>query len=575
AGAGRPSARGPPGAAADQRRLPDRVHRPVPRGARGALPPRPGGRCAAVAPGGQGRVRPDLRAARHRHRPHRDRGLLPRGGVRLGRRAGAALVLPGGGQGREHGRVPPRRLPRQAQGLLPGEPRGAPGPGPPPARLRLHRALPVPGADPGRRHRRALDHRLPLLAREGDAAVRRPGAAGGAHPRGPGTPRRDGHRRLPEPHRGRGALPGRRGLRGLRELRREGRPAHRRRVLLRDQPAHRPQQLLRDRGRGERGPPRRRRPRPRPGHHPGRRHGRDPLLDPAGLPGAALPARSRAAHADPAPGAHRAAQPLPVPSGRPVDAGLLRRLRPELRAQVPRRLPPPHRHRLLTPRRTLPMPETPARSLADAPAPGVDLVLLGGDIGIYALARAFHERYRISATVVTRKVAGPVADSSSLRTVELGMDATEDDMLRALEEVGADKASRPGGTRPILLANADFLVALLAAHRERLSAWFHLPLLDDDVLEAVADTATFSTLCAEIDVPTPRTVVLDFAGGAVPDVPELDLGWPLVAKASRSSAYNAVSFPGKRKVFEIADRAQLVALAEELTAAGYRDRFVV
>src|SRR5699024_5374703 len=35
------------------------------------------------------------------------------------------------------------------------------------------------------------------------------------------------------------------------------------------------------------------------------------------------------------------------------------------------------------------------------------------------------------------------------------------------------------------------------------------------------------------------------------------------------------SFPGKRKVFEIADRAQLVALAEELTAAGYRDRFVV
>src|SRR5699024_3130565 len=77
------------------------------------------------------------------------------------------------------------------------------------------------------------------------------------------------------------------------------------------------------------------------------------------------------------------------------------------------------------------------------------------------------------------------------------------------------------------------------------------------------------------DVPTPRTVVLDFAGGTAPDVPELDLGWPLVAKASRSSAYNAVSFPGKRKVFEIADRAQLVDLVEKLTAAGYRDRFVV
>ena len=221
------------------------------------------------------------------------------------------------------------------------------------------------------------------------------------------------------------------------------------------------------------------------------------------------------------------------------------------------------------------MPDTPAHPFPAAPDPEVDLVLLGGDIGIYALARAFHEKYGTIATVVTRKVAGPVADSSILRTVELGMAATEDQMVQALLKVGADKKARPGGTRPILLANADFLVALIAAHRQELGEHYLLPLLDDDVLEAVADKATFSQLCAEIDVATPRTVVLDFAGGTAPEVPELDLGWPVVAKASRSSAYNAVSFPGKRKVFEIADRHQLVDLVQRLTAAGYTDRFVV
>lgn len=221
------------------------------------------------------------------------------------------------------------------------------------------------------------------------------------------------------------------------------------------------------------------------------------------------------------------------------------------------------------------MPDTPAHPFPAASDPEVDLVLLGGDIGIYALARAFHEKYGTISTVVTRKVAGPVADSSILRTVELGMAATEEEMLQALLKVGADKQARPGGTRPFLLANADFLVALIAAHRQELGEHFLLPLLDDDVLEAVADKATFSQLCAEIDVATPRTVVLDFAGGTVPEVPELDLGWPVVAKASRSSAYNAVSFPGKRKVFEIADRRQLVDLVQRLTAAGYTDRFVV
>lgn len=221
------------------------------------------------------------------------------------------------------------------------------------------------------------------------------------------------------------------------------------------------------------------------------------------------------------------------------------------------------------------MPDTPPRPYAALPSSEVDLVLLGGDIGIYALARAFHEKYGTVSTVVTRKVAGPVADSSILRTVELGMSASEDDMVQTLLKVGADKASRPSGTRPVLLANADFLVALIADHREELGQHFHLPLLADEVLHAVADKATFSEMCTEIDVPTPRTVVLDFASGTAPEVPELELGWPLVAKASRSSAYNAVSFPGKRKVFEIEDVHQLKDLITRLTAAGYRDRFVL
>lgn len=219
------------------------------------------------------------------------------------------------------------------------------------------------------------------------------------------------------------------------------------------------------------------------------------------------------------------------------------------------------------------MPDTPPHPFAATPE--VDLVLLGGDIGIYALARAFHERYGTVSTVVTRRVAGPVADSAILTAVELGANASEDDMVEALLKVGRDKAARPGATRPILLANADFLVALIASRREDLGEFYHLPLLSDEVLAAVADKATFSQLCTEIDVPTPRTVVLDFSDGTAPAVPELDLGWPLVAKAARSSAYNAVSFPGKRKVFEIEDRHQLTDLVQRLTTAGYRDRFVL
>ncbi|MGC1208929.1 MAG: hypothetical protein WA880_13320, partial [Ornithinimicrobium sp.] len=55
---------------------------------------------------------------------------------------------------------------------------------------------------------------------------------------------------------------------------------------------------------------------------------------------------------------------------------------------------------------------TPRQPDLNGPAasdPDFDVVLLGTDIGIYALARAFHERYGISSTVISRVVAGPIA----------------------------------------------------------------------------------------------------------------------------------------------------------------------
>lgn len=224
-------------------------------------------------------------------------------------------------------------------------------------------------------------------------------------------------------------------------------------------------------------------------------------------------------------------------------------------------------------------------SSSPAAAP-VDLVLIGGDIGVYALARAFHEQYGTIATVVSRQVAGPIADSRILITREVGRSASEERILQEVLAVGREKAAEREQEahngeatdplhRPILLANADFLVGIIARHREELTPWFHLPVLDDDVLEAVGDKAAFAEICAQAGVPTPRTVVLDFTGGACPEVPELDLGWPAVGKAARSAAYATVAFAGKRKVFELTSREEVKDLVDRLHGAGFRDRFLL
>lgn len=210
--------------------------------------------------------------------------------------------------------------------------------------------------------------------------------------------------------------------------------------------------------------------------------------------------------------------------------------------------------------------------------PTVHLVLLGGDIGVYALARAFHEQYGTVSHVITRQISGPIANSRILRAQELGADASEDDLFRAALELGRTlSASRENSVpKPILLANADWLIGLIIRHRSELEEHYLLPTLTQEVLDAVSDKATFAQICADVDVAVPRTVVIDFSAEGPTDVPDVsELGWPVVAKASRSSAYTHVSFPGKRKVFEFSSQDELADLVRTLDSAGFKDRFVV
>ncbi|QTE31516.1 hypothetical protein J4E96_13085 [Pengzhenrongella sicca] len=200
-------------------------------------------------------------------------------------------------------------------------------------------------------------------------------------------------------------------------------------------------------------------------------------------------------------------------------------------------------------------------------------VILGADIGVYALARAFHEEYGVRSIVVSGAALGPVARSAIIDNVLLGPDASPVDMVDRLVQLAGE---HPGRTL-VLLANSDWLVRVVVRHRARLEPHYVVPFLSEDLLDRIADKATFAEICAGLDIDVPRTIVQDFAaageaGWAPVDV---DLAYPLIAKAASSADYQDVHFAGKKKVFEIADQAELDALWASLAAAGFRGRFVV
>ncbi|PWH07078.1 carboxylate--amine ligase [Brachybacterium endophyticum] len=201
--------------------------------------------------------------------------------------------------------------------------------------------------------------------------------------------------------------------------------------------------------------------------------------------------------------------------------------------------------------------------------------MLGGDIGVYALARAFHEQYGTISHIITRSISGPIADSRILTAQELGASASEDDLAAALLRHGQERARNRPGVPAIVLANADWLIALLSSRRAQLEEYFILPVLSESTLRDVSDKATFSEICESIGVSTPQTVVVDFSGEGPTSVPELPFEYPVVAKTARSSAYAHIEFEGKKKIFHLAEPSELEDLVCRLDAAGYADRFVV
>nr|WP_282944314.1 hypothetical protein [Cellulomonas endometrii] len=199
--------------------------------------------------------------------------------------------------------------------------------------------------------------------------------------------------------------------------------------------------------------------------------------------------------------------------------------------------------------------------------------MLGADIGVYALARAFHEQYGVRSIVVSGAALGPVAHSRILDNVlvEDGHDPRQ--LVDALLRVAREQAGR----RLVLLANSDWLVRVVVQHRAELEPHYVVPFLSEELLDRLSDKATFSEIATDLGLAVPRTIVQDFALADDPawaPVP-VDVGYPLIAKAASSADYQDVTFPGKKKVFEISTPDELDALWASLRAAGFRGRFVV
>lgn len=196
-------------------------------------------------------------------------------------------------------------------------------------------------------------------------------------------------------------------------------------------------------------------------------------------------------------------------------------------------------------------------------------VVIGGDIGGYALARQLHDATGQRVTLLSPSPIEAISLSGYIDVIHQDS-RDEAGMVSRLRGLVAGRAERSA----VIIGNRDSTAQFLVAHRDELEPEYVVPFPDVEAMNALSDKVAFAAACADQGLRTPRQVVVDCSELADAD-PRIDIPFPLVGKAAVGADWDAVEFPGQRKIYFLDTPDELAALWEDLRGAGYRSTFLI
>lgn len=204
-------------------------------------------------------------------------------------------------------------------------------------------------------------------------------------------------------------------------------------------------------------------------------------------------------------------------------------------------------------------------------------VLLGGDINVYSMARAFYEQYQIKSTAFGKYQTGPAYRSDiidyhanpDIDTLEVFLN-----VINAFAHAHSDK-------KILLIGCGDNYVALIAQANDahQLEPNIVAPYAPYALLEQAQRKEFFYELCEKHNIPYPHTYVFTYAtyqnGTGKAALDNLDFGFPMILKPSDGIMYWDHPFETQKKAYTIADRAELDQVINDVYASGYTDDLIL
>lgn len=195
-------------------------------------------------------------------------------------------------------------------------------------------------------------------------------------------------------------------------------------------------------------------------------------------------------------------------------------------------------------------------------------IVIGGDIGAYALARQFHEAFDVLPCVLNTDFIAAITHSRILTTHALP-ELSAEVILEAVCELASEASQK----HVVLIGNTDHVIQLLETIHTQLPQKVVCVLPSQEAFKSVCDKARFSGLCRAHGLATPQTERIKLAG--TKPIASTELPFPVVAKPAESAQYSSWMKLGLKKVYYFTEQAQLDELWHKLRDVGFEGDFLV
>ena len=195
-------------------------------------------------------------------------------------------------------------------------------------------------------------------------------------------------------------------------------------------------------------------------------------------------------------------------------------------------------------------------------------LLLGADINVYSMARAFHEAYGVRTVAYGMYPSGPCVGSDIIDYRVCANNDAPEVVLENVKKVAAEFSDR----KVIVLGCGDNYLTSIACNLPHFPENVIAPYIDLATMEVLIHKEKFYELCDQHGIDHPATFV--YKKGMGHDF-TLPFSGPFVVKPAESATYWDHPFDTQKKAYILQTREEVDRVLDEIYEHGYEDSLII